>query len=598
MKKILIIVSAIHACIISMLLGQNFTFHSNSPFGIEIVKEDTTRSVQTITFFDYDGDGDQDILLTGLDYIEDFNHWSEIHFFMEVQENIGTPKSPFFGERFELFEEFPYPIGYFFASPGDLNNDDRVDFIVAADIDEIGNSTLQMFTNTGMQGPNQFDVSSLDAMGLPDFVPESFFRPELVDLDQDGDLDLMNSGFDPPFAVEEGPNIAQFSYARNVGTKSAPEFQGWYHAPYDLVPDTIGEILTSGDIDNDGDVDFIGSMIAIPADSMNYLLVHLNTPGADSKPAFTIPLKSPFGLPSTFGEIQFAFPELVDIDDDGDLDLFVFQRNSDILVLQYYENNLCTGETNEMSVNLCEGESITIGGNIYTEGGEYTISFEGSDGCDSTILLTIELLPIYTVSLNENICEGESFVIGNETFTDPGDYTVFVVAENGCDSIVLLSLFVHNVDNSVTLQQNTLTANDPFATYQWINCDSGENIPGATNQSYVVLTTGNYAVSLTDGFGCSAVSECVSVIISGIEEDHLSSGITLYPNPSDSWIYILNETQYPVSTLTLINISGQVVEEIILNSKNSVDVSSLEKGVYFVKIKIKGLEIIKKLIVI
>jgi len=627
--------------------GQQFTFHSNSPFGIQPIKGDSTRATQKIMFSDYDWDGDLDLFHTGLDYFDEtIEEWENIHYFIEMQENIGDKWNPQFAERIAMPENFPFPLGYFFATSGDLNGDGMTDFIVSAIVDFIGKRTLTFHRNTGGQ---EFEVIRLDSMGLPDFLPESFFIPELVDLDIDGDLDLLVSGFDPAFAEEDGADIPIYYYAKNIGTPTEPEFLGWFDNPYGLVPNPLVEFLTDGDIDNDGDMDLLGFTNLIAPDSITYLYFHENTPGPNLKPLFNNVLESPFGLPIAYGEEQFLFPNLVDIDGDGDLDLFVFHSIAGSNELRYYENNLCTGETNEMSVNLCEGESITIGGNIYTEGGEYTISFEGSDGCDSTILLSIELIPTYTVDLNESICEGESLVIGNETFTVAGNYTVYVVASNGCDSIVNLSLIVNEnyntnlsetlcegqtyeiggeiftksgqyevplisqagcdsiitlnlniivVDTSVTIQQNTLTANEPFASYQWINCDSGENIPGATNQSYVALTTGNYAVSLTDGFGCSAVSECVSVIISGIEEDHLSSGITLYPNPSDSWIYILNETQYPVSTLTLINISGQVVEEIILNSKNSVDVSSLEKGVYFVKIKIKGLEIIKKLIVI
>jgi len=580
--------------------GQNFNFHSASPFGIQTIRPDTTGAAQKLMFSDYDEDGDQDLLISGLDYIDDVDtlRWENIHYFIEMQENIGDKWNPQFAERTPVSADFPYPLGLFFPTTGDLNDDGMTDFIVSADVDYIGNRTSTYLKNTGGAGDPEFEVTLLDSMGLSAFVPESFFIPELVDLDVDGDLDILMSGFNPAFGVEDGPDVPRYYYAKNIGTPSDPEFIGWYQNPYGLMPNPLVELLTGGDIDNDGDMDLLGFTNLIAPDSISYLYFHENTPGPNLKPLFNNVLESPFGLPIVTGEEQFLFPNLVDIDGDGDLDLFVFHSIAGSQELRYYENNLCTGETNEMSVNLCEGESITIGGNIYTEGGEYTISFEGSDGCDSTILLTIELLPIYTVSLNENICEGESFVIGNETFTDPGDYTVYVVAENGCDSIVLLSLFVHNVDNSVTIQQNTLTANEPFASYQWFNCDSGENIPGATNQTYVALTTGNYAVSLTDGFGCSAISECFSIVITGIAEDVLSNAITIYPNPTDGWIYVLNDTQFPVSKMTLTNLSGQEISEIILNGNNPVDVSALGKGVYFVKIKIKGLEIMKKLIVL
>jgi len=595
MKKQLLLIGLTQLFLLPCF-GQQFIFHSDSPFGIQPVKGDSTRATQKIMFSDYDWDGDLDLFHTGLDYFDEtIEEWENIHYFIEMQENTGDKWNPQFAERIAMPENFPFPLGYFFPTSGDLNGDGMTDFIVSAIVDFIGNRTLTYHRNTGGQ---EFEVIRLDSMGLLDFVPESFFIPELVDLDIDGDLDLLVSGFDPAFGEEDGADIPAYYYAKNIGSPTEPEFLGWFQDPYGLMPNPLTEILTGGDIDNDGDIDILGAALGIPSDSINYLFVHINTPGPNQKPAFSEVLLSPYGLPMTFGEEQMKFPNFVDLDGDGDLDLFVFLGGAQDQVLLYYENNLCTGETNEMSVNLCEGESITIGGNIYTEGGEYTISFEGSDGCDSTILLTIELLPIYTVSLNENICEGESFVIGNETFTDPGDYTVYVVAENGCDSIVLLSLFVHNVDNSVTIQQNTLTANEPFASYQWFNCDSGENIPGATNQTYVALTTGNYAVSLTDGFGCSAVSECFSIVITGIEEDVFSRSISLYPNPSTGVIYVLNNTPFPVSTMSVTNLSGQWMGEFTVDGINQVDVTSLARGVYLVNIKINRLVIIKKLVVI
>ncbi len=598
MKKIIITSSVIHICIIPMLMGQQFTFHSNSPFGIEIIKEDSSRAAQTITFYDYDRDGDLDVLLTGLDFIEDFNNWGEVHFFIEAQENIGSQKNPVFGERFELFEEFPYPYGYFFASPGDLNNDGEGDLIVAAEIDEIGNAKLQMFRNTGMPGSNQFNVSTFDPVSLPEFVCESLFKPELVDLDQDGDLDLMNSGFDPPFAVEEGQNIAQFYYARNIGTKSAPDFQGWYDAPYNLVPDTIGEFITHGDIDNDGDIDFIGSMIGVPADSLSNVLVHLNTPGPDHKPAFTTPLRSPFGLPSLFGAVQFAFPVLADIDDDGDLDLFMFMADANGQILQYYENGLCIGVVNSLSVTLCEGESIVVGGIPYSDAGDYTISLESTNGCDSTILLSITIDPIQTTFLNESICAGESYVIGNETFTASGDYMVFLVSVNGCDSLVLLTLSVDEVDNTVTVNENILTATESGASYQWIDCDSGGNIPGATNQSYEVTVTGNYAVLITDALDCSATSECVHVVITGIADVAWSNAITIYPNPADQVISIRNETPETISVLNVINTSGQRIGVYEVDGENPIDISILDPGAYLIKLSVGEEIIVRKLIVI
>ncbi|HZV70839.1 MAG TPA: T9SS type A sorting domain-containing protein [Saprospiraceae bacterium] len=478
--------------------GQHFVYHSISPFGIETNKPDSTRTAQTIFFNDYDHDGDFDLFLTGLDYLDDVPDikWVNIHFFIEVQENIGNRNLAQFGPRREIFEDFPFATGYFFPTPGDLNGDNKTDFITSADIDWIGNEKVWMLMNTGLSGPgsNVFDVTSLDAMGIPDFVPESLFAPHLTDLDGDGDLDLLATGVNSAFAEEDGPNVPVIYYARNVGDVINPDFHGWYDGPYGLVPAPEGEILTSGDIDNDGDMDLIGFLLDIPSDSVNYISVHVNTPGANGKPSFGTVLKSPFGMPLNTGENQPGFPNLVDIDADGDLDLFVFHSDFDSRELEYYENTMC-----------------------------------------------------------------------------------------------------ETVDPSVFIDDHTLTAAMAGATYQWFDCDSGENIPGATNQTYEVTTTGNYAVYVTSN-GCKVQSMCLNIIISRIQ-DVLADGLTFFPNPTTGIVHVKNDSSYPVNDVTITSISGQVIGHYSLDGKNTVDLSSLDPGVYLVSTKINGYDIMKKLVV-
>jgi hypothetical protein len=55
---------------------------------------------------------------------------------------------------------------------------------------------------------------------------------------------------------------------------------------------------------------------------------------------------------------------------------------------------------------------------------------------------------------------------------------------------------------------NTLIASATGVTYQWIDCETGEPIEGATDQVYVALEEGEYAVIITQD-NCSATSECI-----------------------------------------------------------------------------------------
>jgi hypothetical protein len=592
MKKLLylLILAQLYSTFCS---GQQFSFHSSSPFGIQLVKDDGSRSAQKIMFFDFDADGDLDLFLIGIDGFDpNFElGWESITYFIEMQENTGDAWNPVFAERTEVFPDFPYPLGYFFPSIGDLNGDKKADFIVSAEVDYIGNRTL---TYIKSQNEEQFEVIRMNTFDLFDFIPESILIPELVDLDSDGDLDLLMSGLNPAFAEEFGPDIPVYFYAKNEGTDTEPDFIGWYADPYGLVPNVNMEILCSGDIDNDGDMDLLGAALLIPADSVNVLYVHLNAATLGGRPIFNDILESPFGLPTTEGETQFSFPVLTDINGDGDLDLFVFEGNGN---LNFYENNLCTPEFIETQLTICEGESVSIGGTDYSSVGTYTIRLLGDDRCDSTILLTLIVHPVQTSSITASICEGQYYSIGAESFSESGMYTVTLSSENGCDSIVILQLSVQELNVPVTIFENSIIALQSAATYQWINCDTGENIAGANGQSYIPTVSGNYSVMVILADSCRGTSDCIEIIVTGRSEDSVSNAVSVYPNPTDGLIYIKNESQFPINSLSISTLSGKQIQAFNLSGKNTIDLSFLEKGVYLIKFEINNTELTQKIII-
>lgn len=109
---------------------------------------------------------------------------------------------------------------------------------------------------------------------------------------------------------------------------------------------------------------------------------------------------------------------------------------------------LSVQETN-LAASICEGESYSFGGIAYTEAGSYQQTFASQLGCDSIVTLTLEVLPLQETYLTEAICEGESISVGGESYTASGSYSNVLTGYNGCDSTVFLDLTVYSVQDVV-----------------------------------------------------------------------------------------------------------------------------------------------------
>jgi len=124
--------------------------------------------------------------------------------------------------------------------------------------------------------------------------------------------------------------------------------------------------------------------------------------------------------------------------------------------------------TNTQNVSICEGESYTVGNNTYNVAGTYT-DMINTGNCMTTNTLILEILPNHTTDLNESICTGDSYTVGNETFTSPGTYTVNLTSINGCDSTVVLNLDVNssqtvNMDGTICDGESFMIGTQAFTT--------------------------------------------------------------------------------------------------------------------------------------
>ncbi|RYM31305.1 T9SS type A sorting domain-containing protein [Brumimicrobium glaciale] len=140
-----------------------------------------------------------------------------------------------------------------------------------------------------------------------------------------------------------------------------------------------------------------------------------------------------------------------------------------------------------------------------------------------------------------------------------------------------------DIDNSTTLNNETLSVNDTGHSYQWINCADSSIITGETGESFTPTTNGDYAVIITQG-PCVDTSACVFVDVLGLEGNELK-GISVYPNPITDELNINNENGALVS-VEMIDAKGSVVVSSKAASKSyTFDTGELNAGVYILIVR-------------
>jgi len=240
------------------------------------------------------------------------------------------------------------------------------------------------------------------------------------------------------------------------------------------------------------------------------------------------------------------------------------------------------------SISTCDSHTWIDGNTYYSNNNTATHTYTNAAGCDSTIRLNLSILN--SISTIDTIVACDSFTwIDDSTYT-ANTTTALITYTNmfGCDSIIRLNLTLNSIDDSVTVVETALSAQQAGATYQWVYCDSNmAHIPGATGQTYIAGVSGNYAVIISDN-GCIDTSKCENVFISAIEENILFTNVSLYPNPSSEMVNIT------LGELTSINLNVYTVTGELIYSKDEITSTQYQfklneaAGIYIVEVEAQG----------
>ncbi len=497
------------------------------------------QQMKRLSFADIDNDGDLDVFI-GL---------YDSHPFLYT--NNGDAENPNF-----IPGNFP---DFFDATFVDFESVLHKDVDGDGDFDALINGN-RYFENQGDNLTPSF-IEQIDAnnpFGDLEYIENNL--PELIDVDADGDFDLL---------VGFGQNIKMY---KNIGDVNNPSFEdanGGIESAYYVMQDFV-------DIDNDGDYD----MFTAVYNAGYFNLAYYKNVGTPVSPEFEMQDWDNNPLADIEIMSYISTPRFVDIDNDGDLDLFLgaystqemrFFENTGtpevpIMIEKFDAENPLDEVTYIASMDFAD---IDNDGDLdfFFGSADPGLHFYRNTGTATEATYAPETNPI-DIPLTWNYILPKFADIDND-----GDLDLFAgTIVEGIDQWKLMFLLNEGTADTPDFVEQTGDANPlNISTYtpslSFIDIDDDGDLDAFVGSYDGVI---NYFRNKT-----------LNVGVSNIENNTFN----VYPNPANNEITIdLSSYENEEVQISIIDITGKTVSNYNLTNYNRIDVSQLTSGVYFIKV--------------
>ena len=233
------------------------------------------------------------------------------------------------------------------------------------------------------------------------------------------------------------------------------------------------------------------------------------------------------------------------------------------------------------TISICSNDSVVIGNSVYTQSGTYQNIFTSQNGCDSTITTQLIVLTNYETTQNETICEGAEFIYNGDTLTETGNYAYAYQAQNGCDSTHILQITVESAIEPQISEMNGILSTVTLANqYEWIDCNSNTPVmPSQTSNEFSPLSSGSYAVQITIN-QCNWISDCFEFTHATVDNSNIND-FTLFPNPATTYLKLSSVEDKKIESAYIADKLGRIVKILTgFELTEGIDVSSLCNGTY------------------
>lgn len=517
-----------------------------------------------------------------------------------------------------------------FAQPAffDLNEDGDLDLYIG---DQSG--TIKVFLN---DGSGVFTASADLQSSAADIDVLAYSSPAFIDIDDDGDTDLLSGDYygnihvynnDGLGSLSNGPDLQAFGTGFSFGNLAAPAFAdidndgdldvfvGTYYGTISTLNNngtgqfTKGANLMAGgvelnagslpmptfaDIDEDGDMDlFVGNNAGFVVEYKN------NGSGVFSTGVNLQAASVDIDAGNT------ASPEFSDLDGDGDLDLFLGSSDGTIRI---FEND-GTGSFTAATIPLVVADGATLDVGNYSS----PLFFDVDDDGDLDLLVGEYYGKVFQYINNSGV-----FNVSATNFqADGSDVDVNLLAipemanvDGGCGSDLYLggyysTIYLYSYTDTIApvitcpadftynlLQfQNNYTVSgtslDPISAGDNCNIESVLNdFNGNATLAGVDFPAGTETITwtVTDVDGNTATCTVdVTVNVFNAIDDLSAMGISMYPNPSTGIFNIENAQNF---NILISDAFGKTIASYanVQDAKFEVDLTAFPAGVYFVTV--------------
>ncbi|PCI96237.1 MAG: hypothetical protein COB15_11125 [Flavobacteriales bacterium] len=492
--------------------------------------------------------------------------------------------------------------------PSDIDGDGDMDVISASSND----SKIAWYENLGAGSFSTQQIISTNALGAYSVIS--------VDIDGDGDQDIVSASYsDNKIAWYENlgggtiggqqiisstiinlqsVNSADLDGDGDVDIISVDGNNSWFEniggGGFSVNANLLSSAnlntrsLSSADINNDGNIDVISS----DYDGNIFWYKGLGGGLFDNLENFITPYYDNHELLSIV---------INDLDGDGDMDI-LGSRYSRII---YYENlgycnsdanftsisngngnysftNTSTGDFNQSHWAFSDGSinSLTNSNHTFPTNGNFSVVLTINDSISQCIDFFIDTVTVTGIS-NPLLCNA-----GYVIFPDTSIYNDVTVL-NTSSGNNLSYLWDYGDGNSSSLQNpsHSYTSAGPF--YLCLTIDDGN---GCNDMYCDSIGKNGVVFNKTGGFTINVISP----VAIGIENERiLNSVINIYPNPTSNQLTI--DTELKLSEITIFDITGKIIMTTNGNT-NTINVTALSDGIYFIKIITEERTITKKFV--